>query len=127
MHFLRVGVTIEETRRQHTYIHITENFRSIAEASPTIVSYNASAVKIYKVTGSLVRFEDENIFIYVEKTLYPTMYNASAVVVNLGIICRIGSWGRCYDHNFRRFSPIFGEKIGVFLKNQCYDHNFCKN
>jgi hypothetical protein len=30
-------------------------------------------------------------------------------------------WGRCYDHNFLRFLPIFGEKIGVFLKNQCYD------
>jgi hypothetical protein len=29
--------------------------------------------------------------------------------------------GRCYDHNFLRFSTIFGEKIGVFLKNQCYD------
>jgi hypothetical protein len=23
--------------------------------------------------------------------------------------------------------PIFGEKIGVFLKNQCYDHNFLQN
>jgi hypothetical protein len=33
-------------------------------------------------------------------------------------------WGRCYDHNFRRFSTIFGEKIAVFLKNQCYDKNF---
>jgi hypothetical protein len=31
--------------------------------------------------------------------------------------------GRCYDHNFLRFLPIFGEKIGVFLKNQCYDQN----
>jgi hypothetical protein len=31
--------------------------------------------------------------------------------------------GRCYDHKFLRFSPIFGEKIGVFLKNQCYDKN----
>jgi hypothetical protein len=29
--------------------------------------------------------------------------------------------GRCYDHNFLRFSTIFGEKIAVFLKNQCYD------
>jgi hypothetical protein len=28
-------------------------------------------------------------------------------------------WGRCYDHSFRRFSTIFGVKIGVFLKNQC--------
>jgi hypothetical protein len=25
---------------------------------------------------------------------------------------------------FLRFVPIFGEKIGVFLKNQCYDQNF---
>jgi hypothetical protein len=25
--------------------------------------------------------------------------------------------GRCYDHNFLRFFPIFSEKFGVFLKN----------
>jgi hypothetical protein len=24
--------------------------------------------------------------------------------------------GRCYDHNFLRFFPIFGEKIGIFSK-----------
>jgi hypothetical protein len=24
--------------------------------------------------------------------------------------------GRCYDHNFLRFSASFGEKIGIFLK-----------
>jgi hypothetical protein len=29
-------------------------------------------------------------------------------------------WGLFYDHNFRRFLPIFGEKISAFLKNQCY-------
>jgi hypothetical protein len=29
--------------------------------------------------------------------------------------------GRCYDHNFLRFLPIFVKKFGVFLKNQCYD------
>jgi hypothetical protein len=34
--------------------------------------------------------------------------------------------GRCYDHNFRRFFPILGEKIGVFLKYQCYDKLFSK-
>jgi hypothetical protein len=28
--------------------------------------------------------------------------------------------GRCYDHLFLRFLPIFGEKNGVFLKIQCY-------
>jgi hypothetical protein len=26
-----------------------------------------------------------------------------------------------YDHNFLQFLSIFGEKIGVFFKNQCYD------
>jgi hypothetical protein len=35
-------------------------------------------------------------------------------------------WGRCYDHNFLRFLPIFGEKIGVFSKNQCCDQLFSK-
>jgi hypothetical protein len=25
------------------------------------------------------------------------------------------NWGRRYDHKFRRFLPIFGEKIGVFF------------
>jgi hypothetical protein len=29
-------------------------------------------------------------------------------------------WGRCYDKNFVRFLPIFGEKFGAFLKIQCY-------
>jgi hypothetical protein len=36
------------------------------------------------------------------------------------------SWGRCYDHNFLRFLPIFGETIGIFLNNQCCDHIFAK-
>jgi hypothetical protein len=38
-------------------------------ANPTIASYNASAVKIYDATSSLVRFENKNIFLYFEKTL----------------------------------------------------------
>jgi hypothetical protein len=29
----------------------------------------------------------------------------------------VGIWGRCYDHNFLRFLTVFGEKNGVFLKN----------
>jgi hypothetical protein len=36
-------------------------------ANPTIVCYNASAVKIYNATSSLVRFENINIFIYSPK------------------------------------------------------------
>jgi hypothetical protein len=34
---------------------------------PTIVSYNASVVKIYNFTGSLVRFENNFIFIFIYK------------------------------------------------------------
>jgi hypothetical protein len=37
-----------------------------------------------------------------------------------------GTRGRCYDHNFLQFLPIFGEKIVVFLKNQCYDQSLAK-
>jgi hypothetical protein len=40
------------------------------------------------------------------------------------VIATEQNWGRCYDHNFLRFSTILGEKIGVFLKNQCYDQFF---
>jgi hypothetical protein len=47
--------------------------------------------------------------------------------VNIAQIAKIRPiWGRCYDHNFLQFLPMFGEIICVFLKNQCYDHNFCK-
>jgi hypothetical protein len=33
------------------------------------VSYNASAVKIYNATRSLVRFENKDVFVYREETL----------------------------------------------------------
>jgi hypothetical protein len=33
-------------------------------ANPIIASYNASAVKIYNATSSLVHFENENVFFY---------------------------------------------------------------
>jgi hypothetical protein len=36
------------------------------------VSYNASAVKNYNATISLVRFENKHIFFYLEKTLNPS-------------------------------------------------------
>jgi hypothetical protein len=39
-------------------------------------------------------------------------------------LAKVVTWNRRYDHNFRRFSTIFGEKIGVFLKKQCYDQIF---
>jgi hypothetical protein len=34
--------------------------------------------------------------------------------------------GRRFDHDFLRFLPTFGEKIGVMLKNLCCDQIFAK-
>jgi hypothetical protein len=38
------------------------------------------------------------------------------IVVNgpASVYSFFANWGRCYDPNFLRFSPISGEKIGVF-------------
>jgi hypothetical protein len=41
----------------------------IPGANPTIVSYSASAVKIYNATNSLVRFENKNIFFNLKNAL----------------------------------------------------------
>jgi hypothetical protein len=44
-----------------------ESLKKLASrANPTIVCYNASAVKIYNVTY-IVRFENRNVFFYFEK------------------------------------------------------------
>jgi hypothetical protein len=34
--------------------------------------------------------------------------------------------GRCYDHNFLRFSTIFGEKLAFFSKNNVMIKSFAK-
>jgi hypothetical protein len=44
------------------------NFAQSGDNS-AIASYNASAVKIYNATSSLVRFENKNSLFYREKTL----------------------------------------------------------
>jgi hypothetical protein len=41
-------------------------------AKPTFVSYNASAVKIYKATSSLVRFKNRTMFLESETKLLHT-------------------------------------------------------
>jgi hypothetical protein len=38
-------------------------------------------------------------------------------------LVKVRSWGRCYDHNFRRFSTIFGD-FRQFSQNQCNDQMF---
>jgi hypothetical protein len=74
--------------------------------NPTTSIYNASVVNYYNAT---------------EKRSSPLQRWRCSCEFKSRIIC---SRGRCYDRNFLRFSTIFGEKIGVFLKNQCYDQFF---
>jgi hypothetical protein len=54
---------------------------------PTIVSYNASAVKIYNAASSLVHYERKNIFCYLKKrSSLCTIYNAGVGVVNFEVV-----------------------------------------
>jgi hypothetical protein len=49
--------------------HLVTLIIKLPGANPTTVSYNASAVKIYNATRSLVRFENKDVFVYREETL----------------------------------------------------------
>jgi hypothetical protein len=51
------------------YVLVSSCNFPVQRAIPTIVSYNASALKINNATSSLVRFENKYIFSYFEKTL----------------------------------------------------------
>jgi hypothetical protein len=78
--------------------------------------------------------------VFIKLKVLPTFWATSftfkgyaLIFTNIGLGCILGDffkkhiwspWGRCYDHNFLLFFPIFGEKIGVFLKFQCYDQLF---
>jgi hypothetical protein len=36
------------------------------------------------------------------------------------------TWGRCYDHNFLRFLPMFGKKLSFFSKTNAMITIFAK-
>jgi hypothetical protein len=88
--------------------------RSTTEQMPALVKYNDGQSYNKTDTGSQSYISPRR---RVGAKLAPSPFKKKPP--------RRTTWGRCYDHNFLRFLPIFGEKIGVFLKNQYYDHNFC--
>jgi hypothetical protein len=68
------------------WLYVNSKVVGLAPGSnPTIVSYSASFVKIYSAASSLVHFQYKNILFHFDK-------RSSLVVVNLEVVCRIGSW-----------------------------------
>jgi hypothetical protein len=51
------------------FVGLLESCQALPGANPTIVSYNASVVKVYNTTNSLDRFESKNISFILLKTL----------------------------------------------------------
>jgi hypothetical protein len=67
---LAVGNLGVELRTQHLNLEKMDCAPRFAGANPTVVSYNASAVKIYSATFTPAHFEKESIFFYkLRKTL----------------------------------------------------------
>jgi hypothetical protein len=72
----------------------------------------------------------KNRIILAQRKLWSAHLEVKRTKIQFWKFCRISllaTRGRCYDHNFQRFLPIFCEKNGGFLKNQCYDQIFAKN
>jgi hypothetical protein len=59
-------------------------------------------------------------------TLHALFTEAVEILNAVPKYARTKNRSQCYHHYFLRFFPIFGDKIGVFLKYQCYDQLFSK-
>jgi hypothetical protein len=65
-------------------------------ANPTIVSYNASSVKIYDAKSSFVRLENNNIFFSLLKSALVYYVQRWRRCSGKFISRRMGSWNRFY-------------------------------
>jgi hypothetical protein len=86
---IKMILRICTTKFATTLNPIPAAIKNVQGVNPTIVSYNASAVKIYNATISLVRLENKNILLYFEKRF--------SLLQRLRWSCkfqsrRIGSW-----------------------------------
>jgi hypothetical protein len=70
------------------------------------LSYNASVLKIYNATSSLVRFQNKNTFLHFFKNV-PSYYNAGVVVVDLKVV-GLGP-GKVSDKSIPDFYLLFVE------------------
>jgi hypothetical protein len=59
---------------------------------------------------------------------WPALCTSSVALSISGSISSLSRaiWGQCYDHYFRRFSPIFGDKSALFLTTKSLSMFFFK-
>jgi hypothetical protein len=62
--------------------------------------------------------------IHVKSYHHAPLLDSISRPINSNVLLRIRDQGPMFWSQFSRFLTIFGEKIGVFIKNQCYYQNF---
>jgi hypothetical protein len=87
--------------------------------NPKIVSFNASVVKIYNATSSLVRFQNKTIFFLFENSAAVVLVNSEVTGLAPGVYPTLTYlWYGCITGIFK----IFAERsrkppVAVFLRN----------